>query len=88
MTPEQMHARAITSLAEEFSRTHTDPHADANAWLARLQRDGWRPVTAIADRAGARYAAPPEVAHAALAEARAAVEAKHGSRPELAGGAR
>ena len=70
MTAEQMHARALSALAEEFSRTHDDPHADALDFMRRLTRSGWRPVPALADLPAQARTAPRHVAEAAIAEIR------------------
>ena len=70
MTPEAAHAKALTELTEAFSRAHTDPAADAQAFLGRLARDGWRYVPAVADHPAPARTAPRPVAEAAIAEIR------------------
>jgi hypothetical protein len=78
-----MRVKAVSALAEEFDRTHEDPQADADRWITRLMRSGWRPVPSLLDHPSS----PParsRVARERLAEARQVVEGKRGNRPELA----
>ena len=86
MTPEQLAMRAKAEIAfiEKFERLD-DPDANENgkAAVEWLLRNGWRPRPALAARAPEPgRAAPPEVARAHLAQARTAIAAKRGHRPE------
>jgi hypothetical protein len=75
MTPEQMHAEALRLLADEFSRTHDQPEQDAQRFLARLARAGWRPVPALADTPAPARRAPRAVQAEAMAVIRSELAA-------------
>ena len=68
MTPDAMRLRAVSDLADEFDRTHTDARADADRFITALQRQGWRPVPAVVDLPAQARTAPPPVAEAHLAD--------------------
>ena len=82
MTPEAMHAALLTELTEAFTRRHDDPAADAQAFLARMNRDGWRPVPALADRPSPARTAPRRVAEQALREIRQELDEARRRREE------
>lgn len=86
MTPQQAHAAAVTELADLLARTHDDPHDAANRYIGGLVRSGWHYVPQLADRPLPARPAPPTVAHAALAEARAEVGRKKRAREEREAG--
>ena len=56
MTPEQMHARALAALTEEFSHPHEEPELDAQAFLAKLRASGWKPLPDLLSPAPERRA--------------------------------
>ena len=89
MTPERAAAVAATEreIADQFEALGlTDPQDRAARHIRWLQRKGWRLHPELADGAPPPpRRADPAVAQAALAEARAVVEAKRGNRPELEG---
>ncbi|MGY1773536.1 hypothetical protein [Blastococcus sp. SYSU D00813] len=86
MSPERAAAVANTerAIADRLEHLGVDEPADAAARLVKwLQSRGWRVHPELASDLPTRpRTAPPAVAKAALAEARAAVAAKRGSRPE------
>lgn len=90
MTPERAAAVAATEreIADRFEQLGIDePQERAQALVRTLQRRGWRVHPELADGAPPRpVPAPPAVAAARLAEARATLEAKRGNRPEQAAG--
>jgi hypothetical protein len=64
-----------------------DPQEAAHRLVRWLQGKGWRVHPALGDKPPTVVrAAPAEVASAAIAEAKVAVAAVYGNRPELAGG--
>lgn len=87
MTPERAAAVAATQreIADRFEHLGiTDPHDRAESLVRWLQRKGWRVHPELADGAPPiPRPADPAVAQARIAEARAALEAKRGNRPEL-----
>lgn len=82
MTPEAAHVALLAELTDAFTRTHTDPAADAQTFLGRLTRAGWRYQPAVADRPGPTHPAPRPVAEAALAQMRADVAEVKRAREE------
>ena len=82
MTPEAMHAALLAELTEAFSRPHPDPAAEAQAFLARMTRDGWRPIAALADRPSPARTAPRPVAEEALRRMREDIAAARRRREE------
>jgi hypothetical protein len=82
MTPEQaaMRSKAVDALAEAFEHAHSDPRADAQRFLDRLARNGWRPVPQLVDDPAGFIRRAPDAVRAArkaeidriLAERRAA----------------
>lgn len=86
MTPEQAAAVARTEreIAEAFtSYGLAEPDEKAAALVKHLQRRGWRVFLTLVDRPGPRGGrGPSEYGRQRMAEARAAVLAKRGSRPE------
>lgn len=86
MTPQQVAMVAATEMrtAERFEQLAIpDPQESAKRLVEDLLRAGWRPWPALVDKAGPRRVAPSQVAREHLAEARAVLDAKRGSRPEL-----
>jgi hypothetical protein len=63
-----------------------DPQEAAHRLVRWLQGRGWRCYPSLADKPPAVPPARSAVARARIAEAKAAVEAVRGNRPELAGG--
>jgi hypothetical protein len=63
-----------------------DPQEAAHRLVRWMQGRGWRCHPELADKPPAVPPARSAVARARIAEAKAAVEAVRGNRPELAGG--
>lgn len=86
MTPQQVAMVSATErrIAERFEQLAVpEPQESARRLVEDLVRAGWRPWPALVDKAGPRRVAPSEVAREHLAEARAVLAEKRGSRPEL-----
>lgn len=78
-------ARTRDEIAERFTAYGLpEPDVKAAALVRHLQRSGWRVHLELADRPGPRGSGSSEAAQAALAEARAVLAEKRGSRPERA----
>jgi len=73
VTPDSMRLQAVADLADEFDRTHTDARGDADRFITALQRQGWTPQPARADRPAQARTAPRPVAERYLAEFRQVV---------------
>lgn len=86
MTPQQVAMVSTTErrIADRFEQLGiAEPAESAKRLVDDLVRAGWRPWPALTDKAPPRATAPSAVAQAAIAEARAVVDSKRGSRPEL-----